>query len=251
VKRLTQTLQRLLVALAVFAVCFASPGCVLRLVEGAPGAPISEGPVLILEPKIPEYDLLVSRRRQEAIERASRIEHWEAEAPADEEDPAFRKQVYREQALRQGRLDQVADMVPRGYRILVLDAAARYEVDPRLLAAVSTVESRWHARALGRHGDSGLMQIIPGTASFIARGMGLGDYDIFDPFTNLTMGAWYLDRLRRDYGSWGRALAAYNGGPKGAGLGDEHPYAVRVMQVYRRKGSNMAYVEASSRGDTQ
>lgn len=250
-KRVWHTLQRGLAALVVLTVWCAMPGFVLRLVEGAPRPVTVETPVAVLEPQIPEYDLLISRRRQDSIERASRIKQWGAALQGPEATPEHRKRVYREQAHRREQLRQVADLVPRGYRQYVLDVSSRFEVDPRLVAAVGTVESKWHARALGRHGDSGLMQILPGTAAYIARGMGLADYDLFDPLTNLTMGTWYLDSLRRDYGSWDRALAAYNGGPKGAALGDQHPYVVRVMQVYRRQGSNTMYVEPFSRGEVQ
>lgn len=249
-RRYLQALRGTLVALVVFTVWYAGLTSVL-----GPGTLRSATPVkqlvAILEPQIPEYNLLVSRRRQDAIERAARIRQWEAVVPVSESGPDYRRQVYREQALRRERLDQVADLAPRGFRQYVLDVANLYEIDPRLLAAVGTVESKWYARALGRHGDSGLMQILPGTAAFIARGMGLSEYDLFDPLTNLTMGAWYLRTLRREYGSWGHALAAYNGGPKGAPLGNQHPYAVRVMQVYRLDGSATPYVEPYSRGEVQ
>lgn len=248
--RFLQTLQRTLVALAVVTVGYASPGCGLRPAEGAPGSTAAEEqPVLILEPQIPEYTLLVSRRRQDAIERAARIRQWESAVPVPEARPDRRRMLYREQALRRERLADVADLVPRGFRQYVLDAASRFEVEPRLLAAVGTVESKWHTRALGRHGDTGLMQILPGTAAYIARGMGLSQYDLFDPVTNLNMGAWYLHTLHHDYGSWGEALAAYNGGPKGAPLGERHPYALRVMQVYRRQGANPSYVKPFSRAE--
>lgn len=250
VRRFSETLRRSLVALTVFVAWYVSPGLVPWPVQGAPRpAGQVEEPVVVLEQQIPEYNLLVSRRRQDAIERSARIRRWAVHAQIPEGSAAHRKRVYREQAIRRERLAGVADLVPRGYRQYVLDVASRFEVDPRLVAAVGTVESKWYPRALGSHGDSGLMQILPSTGDYIARNMGLSEYDLFDPLTNLSMGTWYLQSLLSDYGSRGQALAAYNGGPRGAPLGDEHPYTKRVMHVYRLQGSNPSYGEPFSRGE--
>ena len=206
-KSVLQRLRRVLVALMVSLVWIASPGCEPRSVEGAP-EPAAAKPVAVIEPQIPEFDLLISRRRQDAIERASRVRRWEAEVLAHEPQHMQRRLVHREYLLRRSRLDQVSDLVPPGYRLLVLDVASRFGVDPRLLAAVGTVESQWFARARGRDGDSGLLQILPSTAAWIAGRMGLVDYDLYDPLTILSMGAWYLQALRSKHGSWDRALAA-------------------------------------------
>lgn len=248
-KLLQEQLLRVLVALTVVMVWFTSPGSEPRLVEGAP---LPELPsVTIAEPEIPEQELLLARRRQEAIDRSSRIQRWEAEQYLQEATAAHRKRVNQEQGERRQQLAQVADLVPPGYRRLVLDVASEYGVEPRLIAAVATVESRWRPTALGAHGDSGIMQIIPSTATWIARRMELSAYDIFDPQTNLMMGAWYLKTLREEYGSWDKALAAYNGGPRAAGLGAEHPYVGRVMHVYQRQGSYTFDVEPFRRGEVQ
>lgn len=234
-KRFIERLRRALVALTVLVVWSAPPGGGLRLVEGAP-RPAMNKPMAIMEPHIPEYDLLLTRRRQNAIERASRLRQWEAEHQAHEASAGHRRLLHRELAVRREQLEQVADLVPRGYRLMVLDVSSQYGVEPRLLAAMGTVESQWYARALGRNGDSGLLQILPGTATWIADRMGLDQYDLYDPLTNLSMGAWYLQALHREHGSWDRALAAYNGGPRAVRLGSQHPYVGRIMQAYRRGG---------------
>ena len=105
-------------------------------------------------------------------------------------------------------------------------------VDPRLVAAVGHVESRWNPRTVGTHNDTGLMQILPSTAQWIASRLGWSEYDLFDPWTNLHMGIWYLHVLHQEYGTWEKALAAYNGGPRHAHLGAAHPYVGRVMRAY-------------------
>lgn len=162
-----------------------------------------------------------------------------AAAQRQEEDALRRYQLEQRQeaARKQQVARQIADLVPEKYQMTVVDVAERFDVDPRLVAAIGLVESRWYARALGTHGDSGLMQILPDTAAWIAEHMGLSSYDIYDPVTNLSMGTWYLRTLYDEYGSWDMALAAYNGGPRGAPLGAEHPYTRRVMSVYRQQGT--------------
>ncbi len=67
--------------------------------------------------------------------------------------------------------------------------------------------------------------------------MGLEEYDLYDPVTNLNMGAWYLHVLYLEYGDWTRALAAYNGGPLAAPKAADHPYPPLVMRVYHREHS--------------
>ncbi len=191
----------------------------------------------LFEPQIPEYPLLVARRHEQAVARGERVRQWEAAELAYDLSGEKRRQVRQERTTRRQALARVADLVPVGYRQFVLDVASRYDLDPRLIAAVGTVESQWYARARGTSGDSGLMQIIPATAAWISRRMGLSDYDLYDPLTNLSMGAWYLQALQREHGSWDRALAAYNGGPKAAVLGSRHPYVRRVRSVYDRQGS--------------
>ena len=177
------------------------------------------------------------RKRMEREEQAL----WQQQSSMEQEEAADRKELVRtirqEVARREAEQRQIADLVPEQYQHLVIDVADRFDLDPRLLAAVGSVESQWYARATGSHGDSGLMQIIPSTANWIAGKMGFETYDIFDPTTNLTMGAWYLRTLYTEYGTWGASLAAYNGGPRAAGAGDAHPYARRVLGAYHRQGS--------------
>ncbi len=156
-----------------------------------------------------------------------------AAALPDPEDPdaelALWRQTRRPYRKRAAPID---DLVPEVYRDLVRTVADRYQMDARILAAVGTVESQWYSAAVGSHGDSGLMQILPETASWIADRLGFSQYDLRDPLTNLTMGAWYLDVLHTEYGSWEQALAVYNGGPRAAPKGADHPYTVRVLNVY-------------------
>ena len=75
------------------------------------------------------------------------------------------------------------------------DAAARYQVNPTLLHAIARTESGVNPRAIGRNRngsrDIGLMQINSGWLPTLAR-HGITEQDLFDPCTNLHVGAWIL-----------------------------------------------------------
>ena len=92
------------------------------------------------------------------------------------------------------------------YGEVVEAAAARHRVDPLLVHAVISVESRYRPDAVSRAGAQGLMQLMPGTARM------LGVADPFDPRANVEGGVAYLRRLADEFGTV-LALAAYNAGP--------------------------------------
>ena len=66
-------------------------------------------------------------------------------------------------------------------------------------------------------GASGLMQVMPTTAQYVAKKIGMTDYSVdklSDLQTNLTLGSNYLNMVLNDLdGSWGMASGAYNAGP--------------------------------------
>lgn len=181
--------------------------------------------------------VLQYEQKQLRAQRASQSRLAEAERLTQDLEEQHRVAAVKHAARLEKAARQIEDLVPVEYMNLVLEVAQRYQIDPRLLASVGTVESQWYARALGTQGDSGLMQILPSTAEWIASKMGLRSYDLYDPVTNLNMGAWYLRTLYREYGDWDMALAAYNGGPRGAPRGASHPYTQLVMRVYHMQGS--------------
>jgi soluble lytic murein transglycosylase-like protein len=90
----------------------------------------------------------------------------------------------------------------------VEDAASRHRIDPKLLHALVTVESAYHANAVSPAGAAGLTQLMPGTA----RAMGVEDP--FEASANLAAGAEYLARQLLRFGDLRLALAAYNSGPQ-------------------------------------
>jgi soluble lytic murein transglycosylase-like protein len=87
----------------------------------------------------------------------------------------------------------------------VLEASARYRLDPRLLAAVVYIESRFNHQSISAAGAEGLGQLMPGTAE------GLG-VDPRDPLQNLFGAAWLLRLNLDEFHNLPLALAAYNAG---------------------------------------
>ncbi len=104
----------------------------------------------------------------------------------------------------------------RPFAEIVLEAAARYELEPHLIWAVMREESHFRPEAVSRVGALGLMQIMPATGREIARskGMKISNLELLQPEVNIDFGAYYLRRMLDQFGGdLDKALAAYNGGP--------------------------------------
>lgn len=100
---------------------------------------------------------------------------------------------------------------------LIVKECSNYEnLDPYLILAVIQVESEFSPRAISNRGAIGLMQVMPGTAEYIAEEMGIdygGKKSLYDPFINVELGIHYLSLLTDRYDSTENALEAYNYGP--------------------------------------
>jgi len=114
-----------------------------------------------------------------------------------------------------GEID-MAQRFPLPFREQVEAKARAVGLEPALLFGLIRQESRFISDARSGVGASGLMQLMPATAKWTARKVGL-DYRadmITDRDTNLHLGAAYLKRLLDDFdGSLAMAAAAYNAGP--------------------------------------
>lgn len=118
--------------------------------------------------------------------------------------------------------------------------SARNRIDPKLVLAVMHTESGFYNFARSPVGALGLMQIMPATGEMLAREAGVewsGPDALFAPELNVRLGTRYLAHLHARYGTWQRALAAYNWGPgaidKRLADGDRVP-ELYVQQVYAR-----------------
>lgn len=101
------------------------------------------------------------------------------------------------------------DVMYKSTKLLGLDMAWVY--------GLIRQESRFVMTARSHVGASGLMQIMPSTARYVAKKMGLGDFvpnQVNDVETNIALGTNYLNMVLTDLGgSQAMASAAYNAGP--------------------------------------
>ena len=94
-----------------------------------------------------------------------------------------------------------------------------FTVDRALIFALVRQESGFNPRAKSPDGARGLMQLMPNTASFVARDRGFRRgkrKQLFDPETNLELGQRYIAHLLKHElvrGDLFRLATAYNGGP--------------------------------------
>lgn len=106
---------------------------------------------------------------------------------------------------------------PTPYRDLLKNFARENDLDEAWVYGLIRQESRFISHARSSVGAAGLMQVMPATASWIAKQTGFTGYQtnmIHQLETNIRFGSWYLkhvlDKMR---GQPVMATAAYNAGP--------------------------------------
>jgi soluble lytic murein transglycosylase len=105
--------------------------------------------------------------------------------------------------------------LPLHHEDIIRQQAVEKDLDPALIAGVIYVESHFVDQT-SHAGATGLMQLMPQTADYIARKSGGTRFvqgDLATPQVNISYGSWYLRYLMRKYdGNEPIALAAYNAG---------------------------------------
>jgi hypothetical protein len=159
----------------------------------------------------------------------------------------------RRRRLLLGVRDHILKVNPRAslgdayhYAELAVEAGEKYPaVDPLLLVAIGTVESRYDPLAKSHADARGLYQIWPSTGRMLLRGLAR-DYDdavLYDPVTNTEAAALYLDILFATYSDPRLVLAEYNGGPLNAGYfragvralsAETQAYVPQVMALHEK-----------------
>ena len=103
------------------------------------------------------------------------------------------------------------------YRDVLKQHAAQLELDEAWVYGLIRQESRFIADAKSRVGASGLMQLMPATAQWVAKKAGLKDWRwsrVTEIDTNVNLGTWYLRHVLDALdGHPVLASAAYNAGP--------------------------------------
>ncbi len=106
---------------------------------------------------------------------------------------------------------------PTPFRAEIQARARELGLDPAYVFGLIRQESRFIADARSTAGAMGLMQVMPATAKWTARKIGLANYNadqIADRQTNIKLGTGYLKYVLDDFGgSLAMAAAAYNAGP--------------------------------------
>ena len=116
----------------------------------------------------------------------------------------------------------------------IREAAAKYGLDSRLVAAVAEAESSGNQSEVSDAGAVGVMQLMPDTAA----ALGVNPYD---EKQNIEGGAHYLKQMLDTFGGdMKKAIAAYNAGPQAVkDYGGVPPYAEtqnyvnKVLDLYQ------------------
>ena len=115
------------------------------------------------------------------------------------------------------RAAELGVVLPEHYYPLHPIAQADLPIDPALALSIARRESEFHPGVASHAGAQGLMQLMPGTARDVARGLGL-PYSharlTADPAYNVILGSTYLLGLEARFGRNVPMVAAgYNAGP--------------------------------------
>jgi len=105
-------------------------------------------------------------------------------------------------------------LYPFPYQDTIKSWSQERSLNPVLVTALIRQESRFEPRIESVVGATGLMQVMPSTADWIAQQTGTANYTMSDPEDNVEFGTWYLDYTHQEYDSNSLfAVASYNAGP--------------------------------------
>jgi len=95
----------------------------------------------------------------------------------------------------------------------VFAASVSFDVKEEVIYSMINIESHFKNNVQSSKGALGLMQIMPGTAQYLAAELGMKEYDLTNPQDNILLGTYYISILYKRFGDLDTALAAYNAGP--------------------------------------
>lgn len=159
---------------------------------------------------------------------ANREWNWAMKGLSDQQllaaaELAARNQMYDRSifsAMRPTNLQDFSLRFPMPYRESILPAAQAHGLDPAWVFGLIRQESRFIADIRSSAGATGLMQLMPATATWVAKKMGMSDFtmaDMSDPDINPQMGSYYLAYWTERFGGNPvLATAGYNAGPGNA-----------------------------------
>ncbi|TDN59529.1 murein transglycosylase [Scandinavium goeteborgense] len=123
------------------------------------------------------------------------------------------------QATISGKLwDNLKERFPLAYKDLFVRYTGDKDISKSYAMAIARQESAWNPKVRSPVGATGLMQIMPGTATHTVKMFSIPGYNsasqLLDPETNINIGTSYLQYVYQQFGN-NRiyASAAYNAGP--------------------------------------
>lgn len=197
--------------------------------EGAMSAPLYT--YKVADSEVEEIASAPGFQRAEALQRLGF--RWEAksewvQATKDFDDKqllaaaefAARKNWYDLAIITADKTSETHDFAlryPTPYRDLMKPAASGQAIDEAWVYGITRQESRFMHYAKSGVGASGLMQLMPATAKWVARRAGIDNYNhgmIHELDTNIVLGTYYMRyTLELMNGQETMATAAYNAGP--------------------------------------
>ena len=123
-------------------------------------------------------------------------------------------------------------------RRILREAAARHQLDPKLVLALSYWESGWDQTLVSQTGAVGLMQVEPATAQEAGPALLGRPVDITDAYDNADVGAAILRQDLNAFNDVSMALAAYYQGPSSVRangmLPDTQQYVDGILSLVSR-----------------
>lgn len=126
-------------------------------------------------------------------------------------EPPAERQEY--QTIRQ-QLGYWHALYPFPYMQTIEQWSQQRQLNPMLVTALIRQESRFEPKIRSIAGATGLMQVMPETADWVAGQSNVKQYNLENPQDNINLGTWYLDFTHREYDNNSLfAVASYNAGP--------------------------------------
>ena len=126
-------------------------------------------------------------------------------------------------------------LYPFPYLDQIANWSGKRRLNPMLVTALIRQESRFESKIQSSVGATGLMQVMPETATYIASNIKLKEFKLDNAEDNIKLGTWYLDYTHAEYkGNSMLAVASYNAGPGAVsgwltkGIGDEDEFVEAI-----------------------
>ena len=105
-------------------------------------------------------------------------------------------------------------LFPLPYEKSIVGWSQKRQLNPLLVASLIRQESRFEREIRSPVGATGLMQVMPSTADWIAPKINLKNYSLTNSQDNINLGTWYFQHTHEEYSNNSAlAVASYNAGP--------------------------------------